>query len=163
MPLVAAAACNEDLSVRITSPLLGIDVALVYTHITGFTTTARSSSNNHPIPAQTDITDHMIHDPAIISINGNIGCVGCTQASANTVNVAAILEEARRIPVYNPDDYFTIVTNRVNRYSKMKLVDYSVIARDDELQSLTVSTTWEASNIAGNLESPSFELGGIFR
>lgn len=158
MPLIANAACNADLSVRITGG--GSDLTFIYTHIRQMTTLGNSQPNNSPIPAATTITDHLLHNPVKLTITGTIGCMGCNQASDST-DIVNTLELARLNRVYKPDDFFTIVTNRLNRYEKMILVSYNVDVRDDELQTLVITTRWEAANIAGNMTSPSIEYGGV--
>lgn len=161
MPLIANAACDTDLSVRITGG--GGDLTLIYSHITQMTASGDSQANQQPIPASTSITDHMLHNPVKLTISGNIGCMGCmgcTEA-AYSADIVNTLETARLKAVYTPADFFTIVTNRMNRYTKMILISYKVEVRDNELQTLAITTNWQASNIAGSMASPSIAYGGV--
>lgn len=156
MPLIADAACDTDLSARITGP---IDLTLLYSHIKRIRTHLSNTPNTHPIPSGQRLTDHMMRNMDELTITGTLGCMGCTQAVASD-QIIATLKQAHSVLIYDVSQLFTITTNRA-KYNKMILVDSEIVEQDTALQTVVITTKWVSANIGGEIENPSFQAGGI--
>lgn len=156
MPLISTAACDEEFIALITGP---VDLTLVFSKIFRISTSGSVEEMKSPISNKTTIIDHIVENPDRVSITGILGCKGCGEVTS-PIGIIKLFKDGTSAQIYTPDDLFTITTNRA-QYEKMILKSWRIVENVRTQQFMNIQTNWVGANIAGDIEVPSFDAGGI--
>ncbi|NKB76258.1 MAG: hypothetical protein GKR96_04265 [Gammaproteobacteria bacterium] len=158
MPFITTVSCNTDLTAYIESS--AADLTFVYSEILEINTKMSMTVMGSPVPAKTTTIDHLTTNPDKLTINGYLGCLGCSEATSPQ-GVLLLLKKAMQAVSYSPDAFFTITTNRA-QYAKMMLIGVDFRESKEKLQFIEIITNWESANLAGTIQKPSFDFGGVY-
>lgn len=155
MPSLAP--CGDDLIMSI-SGVPGLS-DLTFSVLGQVRTSGGVAMNNAPIPAGTTAIDHITRNPDLVSFDGILGCSGCRTIGSDLIDVIAILKQSTSAFVY--DATFATLFWNYGSASNMVLKSYSTRTTQTDVQVISVSLSFEAANIQGEITAPSIRAGGI--
>ena len=160
MPLLQG--CDNNLIVLIETfePTIQ-DWTFVYSIVDDITINYSNTPNQHAIPFQTSITDHVNRNMDTITITGVVGCSGCEGLKSDVTNT--VVQELKKLSersMYCKEEYVNLTSNDwIARH--MILTSVSINERQDRVHTKAITTTWMGLNVSGTVNDPYFLRGGI--
>ena len=149
--------CGNDLVMVITG--LPEIPFLIFSIVGSVRVNGSISMPKSPMPDGTTSIDHIVRNPDTLTVTAIQGCAGCRTLPTDFLPMLQLLKRAMSAQVY--DATFANLFWNYGAATNMVLKSYSTRVTQQDVQIQEFVLNFEAANIQGEIQAPSFRAGGI--